>query len=911
MQIGLTTSLGTPRALGGRLRRALWAADSQLGRWRDLIDQAEAALELEPHDEDAGRALMLAHWNNGDRGSALRAHDRLRSSLLSELGVEPTVETEDLYSAIVRDSRTETASNASTSGVISDDIRLAGRELEFQELLDAWERAVQGSVEFVVVSGPVGSGSTRLCDEIAELAERTGGRILKATSAEGERSLFLHPILEMVAQVALSTPPEELSAVLGPWLGTAAELIPELRRVGMVEEYQRRSADLEHRRALQTVEHVITRLAEKGPLLLVFDDLHHAGSSTIEALQWLLHQLPTMPLLIVAAVKPDHGDPGLAELAAGSVVVELGPISESGVSALAADAGLGDEAAFVWDLTQGHLLFVTEVLAALQRNVPRDSISGSLGSVVLDSVRRVGTDVQKVLQVASCVGLAFDLNTLSLVLDKPVQQLIPPLEAAVAASLVEPKDDYFAFSNPVIQEVLYESTMRPVRQEHHRTLAEVLAHAPEQRARHLEMAGQIDAAAESWMDAARIAQRAFSNRDAERLFSEALAAARRSGNTSVRGSALVGRGQALEELGQYELAANDHQAAVELAVGTGDRALRARAVERMGWTAYYRRDVAAAIARAEEATGMPGAHPSAWVLLGRIRHWGGHFEAASEAYNRALTELGEGDDEGVRASALSCLGALLAHSDRYPEAIDVLDEAVALCHEIGAFRPLLRALFFEGLARANSGDLAAALTALETKKTLLHRYDVPFYRARTNTCLAWIWRELGDLSRAQGLSEQALAESREVEEGELQVEQELHALCSLAECESMTGHADQAAAHLESAAKLLTGWLPFRWRAELRVTELSSRLGLESPERLLDDARNQGSSKYEALALHLLQRPEEAAAVASRTDSSLLLAEVATPLMAAVATEQLMLRLPRHLREGFATKGRLALLRPI
>jgi hypothetical protein len=93
------------------------------------------------------------------------------------------------------------------------------------------------------------------------------------------------------------------------------------------------------------------------------------------------------------------------------------------------------------------------------------------------------------------------------------------------------------------------------------------------------------------------------------------------------------------------------------------------------------------------------------------------------------------------------------------------------------------------------------------------------------------------------------------------------------------------------------------------VVELECRIGLADPELLLVTGRDRGSAKYEAIALHLLGRPDEALRVAAVTESQLLLAEVAPEAQARVATDRLATRLPRHLRESFGTRGRLARLR--
>jgi DNA-binding SARP family transcriptional activator/tetratricopeptide (TPR) repeat protein len=894
------------KGLRRKLQRCLWEADIELERWSELIDSTEAALAAEPYDEAAGRTLMIAHWNRGDRGLALLTHDRLRARLLDELGVEPSAETDALYSAIVRDGHASMRVRREHPRLPIGDVHMAGRGDDLDQLVDQWHRAAAGNVVSVMVSGPIGSGRTNLCRALADIVERTGGRVLRAESAEGERSLFLNPLLTMIARAVLSTPADDIPDMLGPYLGTVAELVPELRQVCPVEPYQRAAADLEHRRALQAIAHIISTLARKRPLLMIFGYLHHAGASTIDALQWLRHELRGQPVMLIATINADHGDARLDDFATSSTVVTLRPVTAASVAALSADAGFPEAADYVWELTQGHLLFVKSVLDALRRGVPVEEITGTIGSVVLDSARRAGDSVLSVVQVASVVGTTFDLRTLEHISDLSHDTLIGCLESAMAASLVEPRDDRFAFSNRLIQQVFYHSMVEPIRRERHRRVAEMSDDKPERQAWHLKLAGELADASGAWIRAARVAQRAFSNTDAERLYTEAIDASERCNDDDNLGRALIERGIVRTELGAYQLAADDHHRAERLAIGLGDRQMRARAVERLGWTAYYERDVDTAIVRAEEAAAIPGAHPSARVLLGRTRHWAGDFVGAHAAYHQALAELD--DDDGVKASALSCLGALLAHADRYEEAIDVLDEALVLCHEIGALRPLLRSLFFEGLARANLGDLSGALTTFETKRTILDRYDVQFYRARTNTCLAWIWRELGDLGRARELSELALGQSREVDERELQVEQELHALCSLAECSMIDGDTDVSAERLSDAHALLDQWLPFRWRAELRVMELKCRIGLASAEQLLEDARHRGSTKYHALALHLLGRTEEASTVAATTGSSLLIAEVATPDLASAASARLVTRLPRELRTSFQQHGRLARL---
>ena len=91
------------------------------------------------------------------------------------------------------------------------------------------------------------------------------------------------------------------------------------------------------------------------------------------------------------------------------------------------------------------------------------------------------------------------------------------------------------------------------------------------------------------------------------------------------------------------------------------------------------------------------------------------------------------------------------------------------------------------------------------------------------------------------------------------------------------------------------------------MTEPGADDGLdrERAELLLEMARLNGSSKYEALALAQLGRREEAITVARRTGSLYLLARVGPEHEAKAAVERLAAKLPDTLRANFLRRGPL------
>ena len=138
-----------------------------------------------------------------------------------------------------------------------------------------------------------------------------------------------------------------------------------------------------------------------------------------------------------------------------------------------------------------------------------------------------------------------------------------------------------------------------------------------------------------------------------------------------------------------------------------------------------------------------------------------------------------------------------------------------------------------------------------------------FYRAGIETTTSWLWQELGQVERAREHAVLAV-ELAHRGGGALELEQELHALLAVADCDLLLGRPDDAAAAVEAAAPMLERSLPFRPRAAMRLLEMRARWEPEQSEALLVQARTFSSAKYEALALRGLGRDEEAAAIAAR-----------------------------------------------
>ena len=896
-----------------RRARVCWsAAACEVGAHDTAVEVASVVLREDPVDEQACRTVMLAHHRAGRSGAALVTYRSLRRAMSELLGSDPSPATQSLFLAVLR-AEPPTAP-AAVAGGSTGAAPLSGRAAELAALDARWAGAATGHPALVVVTGEAGIGKSALVEAFATGPRRTGALVLTVACAEAERSLYLQPLVAAVRAVVQRTAPHDVRELAGPRLPSLVELVPELAELLGTGAYERAGPELEHRRSLDALAGFFLRLAARRPVLLMVEDAQHAGRSTVESLHALAGQWAGSRMMVVVVERTSEDPPVTDALRAVADRVELAPLSTAEVATLAAGAGrvVDPETAERLRLrTGGSPLFLTELLRH-----PGAAVPTSLHQTVSERIAHAGEHTALLLGHGAVLGITFSLDEVAELSGLDVEDCAARAGRALRAGLLVAQGGNFRFANDIVRQVAYDAVPEPVRVSRHRRAARMLGGRPERAAGHLAAAGDWAGAVRAWTIAADAAHLAFAHAECEQLLDRAVEAARASGDRTVLAAVLLRRGGTRSDLGRHDGprgARADHEAALTLARELGDPELEARALEQLGWTALYARDAMNAVDLAERASQLaesaaaaPAAPPSAMLLLGRVRHWDGDYAGAESAYERALAA---DPGETTTAVALAYQGALLQHQDRFAEAKTVLARAVVLCRRTGQFRPLLQALFFTGLARGDTGDFAGALRALDNARRLIDADGVVFYRAGIETTTSWLWQELGQVERAREHALVAVDLARRGG-GALELEQELHALLAVADCDLMLGRPDDAAAAVEAAAPMLERSLPFRPRAAMRLLEMRSRWDATQAEALLEQARAFSSTKYEALALHGLGRPVQAATVATRTRSDLVLAQLGAAADRRAALHRIAASLPAELREPFVRSGRLSVPAP-
>jgi tetratricopeptide (TPR) repeat protein len=185
---------------------------------------------------------------------------------------------------------------------------MVGRDEELGRLLAALEAAGRGTAaSALLVAGEAGVGKTRLVDEFTERARRDGTFVLAGACLDvGETAAPFAPVAEALRSLPAVMDPAELSEVLGGSAEQLARIVPALgQRSGHLPASD--GALFEH------VLGVLERLGGHGRVVLVAEDVHWAGRSTIELLNFLIGNLrgPVLILLTCRDDEPSGPNPAL------------------------------------------------------------------------------------------------------------------------------------------------------------------------------------------------------------------------------------------------------------------------------------------------------------------------------------------------------------------------------------------------------------------------------------------------------------------------------------------------------------------------------------------------------------------------------------------------------------------------
>ena len=555
------------RALEGLAR--LLAQQRQAGQLQLAIGTAHRLLALDPLQEPVHRTLMALYAQLGQRGAALRQYQECVNVVQRELGVEPEVETRQLYREILQRRRGGgTAAVASLPRVRRApetrpaETPLIGRETEMIRLRDALERAFAGRGGLFAVLGEAGIGKTRLVEELIVHALRRDAHVLMGRAYESDQILLFGPIVDALRMGELDRDHEILDALDPAWRVELARLLPQVAAAPPT------SARVDYRRLFEAIAELTARLAARDPVLLVLEDLHWADELTLRLVAYLARRAPTERMLVVITAREEELNDAtllrhtLADLARAGHVVTLGltPLSRGDTAALVTmltPASVADRAGQlgerIWTASEGNPLVAVEMMREIQEGgLPEGlALPGRARDVISRRIERLAERSRSLLTVAAASGREFDFEMLSRVGELEDDATAQAVEELVRRWLLTGVGERLGFPHERTREVAYAELPPWRRPRLHRRIADAIETLQADRLTDVwEVLADHCERGEAWTRAVHYRLRAAERAKQRCAYATAEASCRQAAEAAAKGSgAGVDRARALELLG--------------------------------------------------------------------------------------------------------------------------------------------------------------------------------------------------------------------------------------------------------------------------------------------------------------------------------------------------------------------------
>lgn len=348
---------------------------------------------------------------------------------------------------------------------------LIGRATELSACLTELDEAVAGPARVLCLVGEAGIGKSRLLEELLEVADARGWRMLVGRAEMLERERQGAVVVDALRTAADSAPGSPLAA--------AYQRMVALAPVDPVA-----SAD--------AFVDAVAAAALGGPVVLAVENLEWSDETSLLGLRLLLRHRADAPMLLVLAAR--SASPLATMLDGWSAPVRsvpLGPLGPDDVTELARCAlRLEPGPALVGELqgTGGNPLFVLELLAALkieqritcttrEAELVSQTLPEGFRQTVTRRLAQLPAATVRLLKIAAVLGSRFSPSSLGVVLGQPVAAFTEDLLRAVEAGILDDAGDQLSFRHDLAREAVYQGIPSAARVALHLDAATRLADA--------------------------------------------------------------------------------------------------------------------------------------------------------------------------------------------------------------------------------------------------------------------------------------------------------------------------------------------------------------------------------------------------------------------------------------------------
>lgn len=304
-----------------------------------------------------------------------------------------------------------------------------GRGTEVQRLFTAWQTALAGSTNAVLIAGEPGVGKTRLAGEWSRQAYDDGAIVIYGRCDEDLGAPY-QPFAEALRALVPALGAAGLRGLRGveallPLVPGLCDVLPDLTAP------PRADPDTERYALFDAVVAMLKVAATGAPVVLILDDLHWAAKPTLLLMRHLLRFGDQARVQIIGTYRStdlDRSHPLAAMLAdlhrdGTASRLNLGGLDEDDVTCYVAESGYDDEdlARALASVTGGNPFFLIEALRHVDESGGHwdaNTLPQGVREAVSRRLSRLPEETNKALAAAAVVGSRFAVELVERVLDQ-------------------------------------------------------------------------------------------------------------------------------------------------------------------------------------------------------------------------------------------------------------------------------------------------------------------------------------------------------------------------------------------------------------------------------------------------------------------------------------------------------------
>lgn len=637
--------------------------------------------------------------------------------------------------------------------------RYIGRRHELEILQGCLELIKLGKGALVTVIGEAGIGKSRLLHEFTRDLDATRVTVLQGKCQTFARSTPYYPFLEALRrELSLSedTPLDDraskvrtnilnIDPALAPYVPYYLHLL-SIHTDPMITHMQ--GEELRHA-MVDALAKVFTRLAARGPTLLILEDWHWRDEPSEQVLRHLTGVLSDHALLMLITSRPDHV--GSWATFNHHVPMVLNPfhvqdsewIMQSVFKTEMLPAGLRD---LIFERTAGNPLFIEEIchgliedgvvvvqerVASLTRPLNDLVLPETVQSIIRSRLDRLDWKLKEVLRLASVIGRVFTVNLLEMVYQGQTSgNLRESLKALTRLDMVLPVEGHpgteYMFKHVLTQQVAYSTLLLQQRKVLHGLVGNAIEELYRDRLQELvNLLHHHFSLAEDWRKAIQYARESAEKAKRVSQFEEALRLIE----------------QMKIAISQLPPDRTKHGTLVETLLE------EERLCDTLGWRTRQEA-VMIQVFSILRFYDDPASLAAAYLRQGDLYTQLGRYQEADEALTKSLSMRQALVDRAGESNALRSLSFLQWHQGRLQDAVASNEAALAIDRERGDLRAMSHDLTNLAPVLQQLGDITGALERLQVALEIEASQQDAFNRMTILFNIANVHNKAGDFDQA-------------------------------------------------------------------------------------------------------------------------------------------------------------------